>query len=73
MGADCVACVHHWRIDSPENAAEDGTVGAVCRYCGARRTYPRGWPGDPVRSMRIYAVRGGRVTAALRAKEARHG
>ena len=31
-----ISCRHHWLLGQPES----GEIGAVCRKCGARRTYP---------------------------------
>lgn len=34
-----MGCVHHWRIETPRGQP---TVAALCRRCGANRTFPAG-------------------------------
>lgn len=40
--APIAACVHHWRIDTPNGAESAG----VCRKCGAQRAFRNCAPQD---------------------------
>lgn len=46
--SDCPkASAHHWLISSPDG--HGGAMPAVCKYCGARRTYSASVEDVPIR------------------------
>ena len=51
--------VHHWLIEATDTRQGNETLDAVCKLCGATRTYPKAGPGpdgDPWARHRRPAV-----------------
>jgi hypothetical protein len=42
-------CIHYWIIETPNARIGNTTLDAVCKLCGATRTYPKVGPGPSAR------------------------